>query len=120
MITDAGLTEILNRVLGLATSTTPYCNVGSGTTAPAAGDTALQTELASGRVQAATATVSGPVATITTFFNTAQANGTIAETGLNSASASGVQIDRSLETPTQVKDSSKEMIVEYTLTLARA
>ena len=118
MIPSAGLTRLLEMMLNTVTAVTPYCAVGSGATAPAAGDTTLTTEIT--RVQAATVTVSGNVATIKTFFNTAQGNGSIAETGLLTLSSGGVLLEHSLETPAQVKASSQEMIVEYSITLDNA
>lgn len=114
---SVGLTEIVNRIMGITAGATPYVAVGSGTNPFADGDTVLQTELASGRVLASTVTVAANAATIKAFFNTAQANGTIAETGLLTASSVGVLMDRSPETPTQAKTADKEMIVEYTVTV---
>lgn len=116
---DTGLTELANRIFGLTAGATPYVAVGSDATAFDAAQTALLSELASGRVLASTLSVAGAVATIKAFFNTAQANGTVAETGLLSSSSGGVMLDRSLEAPAQAKAANKEMIVEYTVTLGR-
>lgn len=57
-----------------------YCAVGTGTTAPALGDTALETEIA--RKLVSTSSYSGNVASFTTFFTTAEGNGSLREAGL--------------------------------------
>lgn len=63
-----------------------YCALGTGLTAPALGDTTLQTELA--RKLVSVRTVSGNVATFETFFTTSEAIGTLKEAGLFGDAAS--------------------------------
>jgi len=116
-VPDAGLTEWLNRMCGLSTNGTLYVGVGTGTNAEAAADTALQTELV--RVALSTKTVSGSTMTLKSFFNTAQANGALAETGILDAAAAGHLLDRSAVAPAQTKAATQELIVEYALSLAR-
>ena len=115
-VPDSGLTELLKLAFGVDVAA-PYVAAGTGTTAFDAGDTELKAELT--RVQASVVTVVDQTATIKAFFNTAQANGAIAETGLLTAASGGTLLDRTLETPSQVKDSAHEMIVEYAITIAR-
>jgi len=57
-----------------------YCAVGTGTTAPAMSDTALQTELA--RKLISVRSYSGNIFTGTTYFTTSEAIGTLKEAGL--------------------------------------
>lgn len=57
-----------------------YCAVGTGSTAPAVGNTILVTELY--RKQISVRSASARVATFKTFFNQNEANGTLAEAGL--------------------------------------
>lgn len=57
-----------------------YCAVGTGTSSPALGNTALQTELY--RKQVSIRSSSGNVATFKTFFNQTEANGALKEAGL--------------------------------------
>ncbi len=117
MVPNAGLTELLNRMFGVSANATPYVAVGTGTTAPAEGDTTLETEVS--RKLAGSVAVADNVATIKGFFNTAEGNGTISETGLLTAAAAGVLLAHDLETPAPTKLSTQEMIVEYTVTLER-
>jgi len=69
----------------------PYTAVGTGTNAPAAGDTALQTELA--RV-ANVATSSVNVLQLSATFGPGVATGAVTEAGLFSASSSGTMYAR--------------------------
>lgn len=117
-VTDVGLTELLNRTVGLTGSFPPYIAVGSGTTAVSGTDTALATEIATRQVSTVI-TVSGDTLTLKAFFPTGQGNGTIAEHGLFTLSAAGICMERSLESPTVTKTSAKEMVVEYHVTMAR-
>jgi len=57
-----------------------YCALGTGTNAPALGNTTLQTEL--GRKLISVRSVSGNIATFQTFFTTAEVIGTLREAGL--------------------------------------
>ena len=57
-----------------------YCALGTGTTAPAAGDTAMQTEIY--RKLISVRSYSGNIATFEIFFTTAEANGSLREAGL--------------------------------------
>lgn len=57
-----------------------YCALGTGTTAPALGDTQLETELVRKQISARSAT--NNQALFETFFNTSEGNGTLKEAGL--------------------------------------
>lgn len=57
-----------------------YCAVGTGTTAPALGNTTLQTELARKLISVRSSALN--VATFQTFFTASEANGTLREAGL--------------------------------------
>lgn len=117
-IPHAGLTRWLEMALNLVPAVTPYVAVGTGTTAYDPDDTTLETELE--RVVASTVVVQNGVATVKGFFNTGQANGTLGESGLLTASSAGVLLARVIEAPPQVKTASQELIVQYDITLAGA
>lgn len=57
-----------------------WCALGTGITAPALTDTAMQTELV--RKMISVRSYSGNVATFSTFFTTSEGNGTLREAGL--------------------------------------
>ena len=105
-------------MVGLVTGATPYIAIGTGTTAPAATDTAMQTETV--RVLASVVSVSNNVLTLKGFITTAQANVAIAETGIMRAAAAGTMISHEAVSPVQTKTSSLEGVVEYSITLERA
>ena len=82
---NTGLYSIASRLSGVdipenVKSTITYCAVGTGTDAPAAGDTELQTE--NTRKQVSVRSVSDAVAKFRTYFNTSDANAVLKEAGL--------------------------------------
>lgn len=99
-----------------------YTALGTGTTAPAAGDTQLQTE--SYRKTTASYTNSTNTAYITAFYTAAECNGTYYEAGLFSngtASAnSGVLVSRVLlNSPTGIaKSATQTLTIDYQITIS--
>ena len=82
---NTGLYTIAARLSGVdipanKKGTITYCAVGTGTTAPAAGDTDLETEIE--RKQVSDRSVTNAVAKFRTFYNTSEANGALKEAGL--------------------------------------
>ena len=65
-----------------------YCAVGTGATAPALGDSVLETEIE--RKLVSVRSVANNIATFETFFTTAEANGSLKEAGLFGDDASDV------------------------------
>lgn len=115
VVTNVGLDallEAMNTALG-------YLAVGSGTTAPAVGDTVLQTELDRVATTNESSTVSAGVATsvIEAFFPTGDGNGTIAEWGLLDASSSGNLYLHGQPTSPVTKTSAKQLRVTITTKL---
>lgn len=85
MVVNTGLYAIAARLAGTdipanTKGAITYCAVGTGTNAPAAGNTDLQTEL--DRKQIAVRSSTNAVATFRTYFNTGEANGALKEVGL--------------------------------------
>jgi hypothetical protein len=77
---DVGKDSLANRLIGATKGEITYFAVGTGTDAPAAGDTTLGTEIY--RKQISVRSVSGAIATFRIFFNTSEANDTLKEIGL--------------------------------------
>jgi hypothetical protein len=75
-----GKTSLAQRLVGASKGEITYFAVGTGTDAPAAGDTTLQTELY--RKQISVRSSSGAIATFRIFFNVSEANGALKEIGL--------------------------------------
>jgi hypothetical protein len=118
IIVDTGLVEILSRALGLVANGPLHIAVGSGNTPPAGSETALDSEIA--RAAVIVQSVTGNQANLRAFFNTAQANGSIGESGLVTEASGGVLVERGVENPALTKASSQELIVEKVITLERA
>lgn len=92
-----------------------HMGAGTGTTAAATGDTALQTQLA--RVALASATPASNVVTYVASFPAGTATGSITEAGLFNASSSGDMLARSVFGAV-VKGSSDSLTITWTLTLS--
>jgi len=89
--------------------------VGTGSTAPAVGNTALQTELAR---KAFTSSVdSANVLTMTATFNTGEAIGALAEAGIFNSSSGGTLLARTLISPVINKTTNDILSVTWTLTV---
>jgi hypothetical protein len=96
-----------------------YCAVGTGTTAPAAGDTKLQTETY--RKLVSVRSVAANVFTAQTFFNTTEANATLREAGLfGNDTATGTADSGTLYCHlaiNRVKSSSDTLTLSWALTV---
>lgn len=95
-----------------------YCAVGTGITAPALGDTTLQTELY--RKLISVRSVVGNVATFQTYFTTAEANGALKEAGLFGDDATGTPDSGTLFCRTAInrtKTSSDTLTLSWAVTI---
>ena len=116
LFTTAGKTHLLKLLIGESDDIAQYCGVGSGTTAVAVGDTAVETEL--GRVSLSSYSRTGLVATLTYFFGGADCNGTWGNEGLLTASSGGTLCAHCLVSPTITKTTSKTVTLEHQLTFS--
>lgn len=80
MVVTFGKNGIAQRLAGQSSGEITYCALGTGTTAPALGDTQMQTEIF--RKLISVRSYSNNVATFQTYFGTSEANGTLREAGL--------------------------------------
>lgn len=83
MVVTAGKNSMASALMGTTANNQgiiTYCALGTGITAPAAGNTTLQTEIY--RKLISVRSVSGNVATFQTFYTTSEAIGTLREAGL--------------------------------------
>lgn len=115
IVTDVGLAQLAKVLVQAAYTTNFQVAVGTGTNTPAAGDTALQTQVFIALVTSQT--FSGAVASYKLFLDTTQANGnTLSEVGLFHNSG---LIDHALLSPTIIKTSAKIATIQIDLTLSR-
>lgn len=94
LVVTAGKGFIASRMVGTAASIMSHMAIGSGTTAAAAGDTTLGTEL--GRVTLTSGTASGAVATYVASFPAGTGTGAVTEAGILNNSSGGTLLCRTV------------------------
>lgn len=116
LIPTVGLAHVAE-LLEDATAVTEmgWMAVGSGTTAPAAGDTALETEL--GRVSLTSRTRAANVTTYAATFGPGVGTGALTEAGILNASSSGTLLAR-VTYSVKNKDAAETISFDWTVTVA--
>ena len=94
LVVTVGKNFVASRIVGTAANVMSHMAAGSGTTAAAAGDTALQTEL--GRVALASNTAALSVVTQTAAFPAGTATGAVTEAGIFNAASAGTMFCRTV------------------------
>lgn len=94
LIVDAGLNFICDRMKNDETAMT-HMALGSGTTAAAAGDTSLESQLGSREVLDSD-TVSGSTITYTSSFEAGDATGSVTEAAIFNAASGGTMLCRTV------------------------
>lgn len=93
LVVTSGKQFIAGRMTGTATAMS-HMAVGAGTTAAAAGDTALQSEL--GRVALTSGTTAGAITTYVASFPPTVGTGAVTEAGILNASSGGTLLCRTV------------------------
>jgi hypothetical protein len=108
--------ELVAKILNAEGDAVPnFCAVGSGTTAPADTDTALEAEI--GRLEVTQRSRTGNQIVYSIFFSAADCNGDWNEAGLFNAETGGTMLCRALFPSTISKDSTKTVTVDWTITV---
>lgn len=97
LIVNAGLTKAAKFFAGTDTPAVDYIGVGTGTTAPANGDTALESPLGSrkqGTKSTVTTTITDDTYQVQVTFNAGESTGAITEAGLFDALTGGDMLCR--------------------------
>ena len=115
LVVTAGKGYVASRIKDATATAMSHMAIGSGTNNPAAGDTALQTEL--GRVALTSTTVSAAVVTYVATFGAGTGTGAVTEAGILNASSSGTLLCRT-EFSVVNKGSSDSMTVTWTVTVS--
>ena len=92
LVVTVGKQFIASRMVGTAANVMSHMAIGSSSTAPANGDTALGGEL--GRVALTSGTAAGVVATYVATFPAGTGTGAVVEAGIFNASSSGTMLCR--------------------------
>lgn len=121
MFVTAGKNSMAAALMGTIANTKgiiTYCALGTGSTAPALANTALQTELF--RKLVSVRSVSTNQALFETFFTTSEANGTLREAGLFGDDASGTANSGTLFCRTAInrtKTTGDTLTLRWTVTI---
>jgi len=115
LVVTAGKVQLASRMLGTSVASPSHMAVGTGNTAPVAGDTALQTQLGS-RVALTSATQSTNVLTFVATFGAGVATGALTEAGIFNASTAGTMTCRTTFS-TVNKDTLDSLTITWNLTL---
>lgn len=115
IVVDDGNEQYVKLMAGDSTAYASYCGVGSGTTAAASTDTALETEI--GRIAITDYSIASATCTFSTFFGSADCNGSWNEVGLLTANSGGILINHYILASTITKNSTKTVIVDIELTI---
>jgi hypothetical protein len=119
LVVNAGLAYIISRMVGTAKNVMSHMAVGSGTTAAAAGDTSLETQIGSRKALDST-TIAGSnnekVVYVATF-SPGEGTGAITEAGIFNASTSGDMLCRTVFAVVN-KAADDTMVITWTITVS--
>lgn len=115
LVVTVGKNFVAARMVGTSAGVMSHMAVGSGTSAAAAGDTALGTEL--GRVSLTSGTASAAVVTYVATFAAGTGTGAVTEAGLLNASSSGTLLARTVFSVVN-KGANDSMTVTWTVTVS--
>lgn len=121
MFVTAGKNALADRLIGTTTNNRgiiTYCALGTGITAPVAGNVKMETELF--RKLISVRSVVGNIATFQTFFTATEVTGTLSEAGLFGDGATGLADSGTLFARTlinRVKTTSDTLTLVWTVTI---
>lgn len=117
LIVNAGRNRIAALIAEVSSAFPSHMEIGTGTTAAAVGDTALETAVVRNAI--VSATESSGVATFKSFFSKSDANGsTISEVGMFDQSSGGTMFCRALLSTTVAKTSTISLSITWTWTFS--
>ncbi len=114
LVVTTGKEFVASRMIGTSASVMDNMAIGSGSTAAAASDTALGSEL---NRQSATSSVSGAVVTFSATFGAGSGTGAVTEAALFNASSSGTMLCRTTFAVVN-KSASDSMTISWAVTVS--
>lgn len=114
LVVDTGLAYIASRMKDATATAMSHMAIGSGTNDPAAGDTALQTQL--GRVALTSTTVTNNSVAYVASFPAGTGTGAVTEAGIFNASSGGTMLCRT-EFAVINKAAGDSMTITWTVTV---
>ena len=115
LVVTVGKNFIASRMVGTSAAVMSHMAIGSSSTAPAAGDTTLGTEL--GRVALSALSASGAVVTHAATFPAGTGTGAVVEAGIFNASSAGTMQCRTVF-PVVNKGADDAMQITWTVTVS--
>jgi|TARA_R100001082_G_C4241604_1_gene107575 hypothetical protein len=115
LVVTTGKNLVASRLVGTTPAVMSHMAIGSGTTAAAAGNTALGTEL--GRVSLTSGSASSAVVTYVATFAAGTGTGAVTEAGLLNASSGGTLLCRTVFSVVN-KGANDSMTVTWTVTVS--
>lgn len=116
LVVDTGLDYIASRMAGTSAAVMSHMAIGSGTTAAAAGDTALGSQLGSRNALTSTTVTDNSVEYVASF-NAGEGTGAVTEAGIFNASTSGTMLCRTVFDVIN-KGASDSMTITWTVTVS--
>jgi hypothetical protein len=115
LVVNVGKDFVASRMVAASATVMSHMAIGSGTTAPAAGDTTLGSEL--GRVTLASSSATGAVVTYTASFPAGTGTGAVTEAGIFNAGVAGTMLCRTVFSVVN-KGANDSMSVTWTVTVS--
>ena len=115
LVVTVGKEFVASRMVGTASAVMSHMAIGSSSTAAAAGDTALGSEL--GRVALASGTAASNVVTYTATFPAGTGTGAVVEAGIFNAGTAGTMLCRTVFAVVN-KGADDAMSVTWTVTIS--
>lgn len=115
LVVTVGKNFVASRVVGVASNVMSHMAIGAGTTAAAAGDTALGSEL--GRVALGSGTATTNVVTYSATFPAGTGTGAVTEAGILNAVSAGTLLCRTVFAVVN-KGALDSMAVTWTVTIS--
>lgn len=117
LVVDTGLDYIASRMKDATATAMSHMEVGTGTTAPAAGDTALETAISASRVTLTSTTVTDNTIQYVGDFPAGTGTGAVTEAGVFNASSAGTMLCRTTFSVVN-KGAADTLKITWTLTVS--
>ena len=117
LVVTAGLGYIASRMVGTASTVMSHMEVGTNSTAAAAGDTTLGAAVAGSRTALTSFTASGAVSTAVCTFGAGVGTGALTEAGIFNASSGGTMLCRTVFSVVN-KGAADSMTITWTITVS--
>ena len=117
LVVTSGKTFIASRMVGVASTIMGFMELGTGTTAAAVGDTALETAIGSSRVALTSGTASTNVVTYVASFPAGTGTGAVTEAGVFNDASAGTMLCRTVFSVVN-KGAADAMSITWTITVS--